>query len=393
MYRGCGSGRGRNARIWPGITTLLAAVTLCAPAAAETMLSTHATMTLEYNDNLRLSPRAGREDWLRAASARGTLAIVRPDDSLTFSPSVRSRRYENDTVLDNDDWFFDLSAQRAFENSSLQLRASWHRDAALTSEFDGIGLVEVGVERESWNVQPAWFYELTPYVKTKIGLSHNEVGYEDRAVRQVDYEVNAANWSLIREISEGAESSVTLSASRLEAPMIANRADQLGLQYDYARPLGEKLRLSVTFGARRSKFTQMFRPDSEDSGLLFGFVLSGEREYGNWSLSASRTVDPSGTGTVVQTDSLSATTMREWTPSLTSHLRLTVSDSRDLQGIDPGGDRRYGQLRAGLGWSFTPHWGLAADYRLVGQRFEANDIGAVSNAFTLTLTWRSEGLE
>jgi hypothetical protein len=372
---------------------LAATATLCMPAAAETMFTAQATMTLEYNDNLRFSPRNGREDWQRAAYARGVLAIVRPDDSLTFSPAVRVRRYQDDTVLDNDDLFLDLAAQRGFERSTVDLRASWHRDAALTSEFDGVALVEVGVERESWSVQPSWAYELTPSAKTKLGFSHNEVGYEERAVRQVDYEVDAASWSLIREISEGAQSSITLSASRLEAPLISNRADQFGLTYDYSRPLSETLSLSVTLGARRSKFAQMFRPERGDSGMLFGFVLSGERERGNWSVSLSRSVDPSGTGTVVQTDSLTSTAMHEWTPSLVSHLHLVVSSGSDLQGIDPGGDREYGQLRLGLSWNFLPRWGLAADYRLVGQRFEADDMGAVSNAVTITLTWSSEGAE
>ena len=104
-------------------------------------------------------------------------------------------------------------------------------------------------------------------------------------------------------------------------------------------------------------------------------------------------MDPSGTGTLLQSDTLSMMTRREWTPSLSTHLRLMVSDVSDLQGIDPGGDRSYGQLRVGIGWGLAPQWGLTLDYRLVGQRFDPRDADAVSNAVTLTLVYGSEGAD
>ena len=257
MCCGRNSGRRRNARVQSRSAVLLqvlvlaAASMLCPPTAsrAETMLSAQATMTLEYNDNLRLSPRSGREDWLRAASVRSLLAIARPRGSLSLSPSVHSRRYENDTVLDNDDYAFDLAAERSFERSALQLRGGYRRDAALTSEFSGIGLVEVGVKRESWSVQPGWSVELTPSMRMKLGLNYNEVGYEERAVALIDYGVRGANWSLARDLSEIDEVSLMLFASRLEAPEISNRVGQLGAQISYGRALGERLRLSATLGA------------------------------------------------------------------------------------------------------------------------------------------------
>lgn len=401
MYCGRGGGRRRDARIQLRSVMqlpvlVLAAASMLYPSAAsraETTLSAQATMTLEYNDNLRFSPRSGREDWLRSASVRGVLAIVRPRGSLALSPSVHSRRYENDTVLDNDDYAFDLAAERSFAGSTLQLQGGYHRDAALTSEFSSVGLVEVGVERESWSVQPGWSVELTPSMRMKLGLSYNEVGYEERATALIDYEVRGANWTLARELSEGEEASLTFFASRLEASEISNRVGQVGAQISYGRSLSERLRLSATLGMRRSRFEQASAPRREDHGLLFNLALGGEREYGDWELSASRSVDPSGTGTLVQSDTLSAMTKREWTPSLSTQLRLLVSDVSDLQSIGPGGDRSYGQLRAGVGWDFAPHWTLTLNYRLVGQRFHARDADAVSNAVTLTLVYGSQGAD
>lgn len=376
--------------MWRNAMALLGAVSMsiAMPIQAETQLITQAEAALEYNDNLRMRTNTEQEDWVRTGTLSLAWNTVGPRGSVTLKPMLRARRHHNETVMDNDDYFVDLSAERSFEYSALAMQGYYYRDASIASEFDGSGFLEVGVDRERWGVKPLWSIDLSPQVRAQATLAYDDVSYDSG--NQVDYDVVASSLGLARVLDEDERLGLTIYGSRLEAPQIANRADQLGAQIDYGRPLGEKIRLSATLGARQSRFTRRFQANHQDNGLLLGLTLDMEREYAAWRLSLSRTVDPSGTGTLMQNDSLSLTMRRAWSESLSSSFAFVLSDREDLQGLDRGGERLYGQLRADLNWQLAREWTLSARYRFIRDRARLTDCEAESNAFILSVSYRRE---
>jgi hypothetical protein len=107
-------------------------------------------------------------------------------------------------------------------------------------------------------------------------------------------------------------------------------------------------------------------------------------------LDINRSVDPSGTGTVMRSDTATISRSVNWTPSLSSNFMLLISNRKDLQGLNPGNDSRYGQGQASLGWEMRENWKLSIEYRIVGQRLRALDATATGNAVLLWLSYHAD---
>jgi hypothetical protein len=380
-------------RSWRVIGALIMVTTIGQSVArAEMSVAMEASMTVEYNDNIRLTPRDEQDAVGRYAAAGAEFAFSRPEREIRVNPSVRAQRYAGAQSLDDDDYFLDVAAEQQLERSTASMRGNFYRDTTLSSEIDASGLVEIGVQRERTGIKPAWALELTPESRLNLGVSHDKVAYDGNAASAtaVDYDFTSASLSYRRELGQGEELSATLSANRLEAPAISNRVEHQGVQMDYASALAERLYLSATLGVQRSRFELGSAPYTEDTGALFGFRLIGEWEYCSASAGLTRSIDPSGTGTMMQADNLTLSARTELHPGLVSSLSLLVSDRSDLQGIDPDADRRVEQLQFVLDRRLAERWALSASYRIVRQRLERSDLDAGSSAVVFSLSYTGE---
>lgn len=382
-------------RVWRSAIVLAATVVVTHPAPAEMSVSTEANVAVEYNDNIRLAPQAGQDAVGRYAVAGASLFLSGPAQQIRIAPSLRAQRYSGAQELDNEDYFLDLSADRSLEYSTLSLQGNYYRDTALANDIDTSGLVEIGVRRERSGIRPAWTLELSPRSRLRLGLNYDRVVYGETTAfgTTVDYGYTATSAVYSRELVRGDELSATLSASRLDAPDISNQADHQGVQIDYALAVTERLRASASAGFQRSRFAQRAAPVKEDAGALIGFRLTAEGEYRTADLSLARTVEPSGTGTLMQNDNLTLALAAEMTPDLRSTLSLLLSDRSDLQGVDPGADRRLAQAQLGLGWTVSGNWLLSAVYRYTRQHYERSGLEAGSNAVMFALGYAGEQSE
>lgn len=374
------------------IAAVVAATMGQSSARAETSVTAEAGMAVEYNDNLRLAVEDEQDAVGRSVSLGARFFLAGPERDIRIAPSLRAQRYAGASELDDDDYFLDVGAEQRFEYSTLSLRGNYYRDTPLTGDVGTTGLVEIGVRRERAGVRPAWMLELSPRSKLNLGLGYDEVRYARDTVigSTVDYEVASATAGYVRELAQGEELGVTLSVQRLDAPEISNRADHQGAQLDYASALADRLHLSATLGYQRSRFEQGTGPAVEDSGALFDLRLIREGEYHAASLGLTRSIEPSGTGTLMRSDDLSLSARAELTPALTASLSLLWSDRTDLQGIDPASDRRVEQVQAGVSRSLSERVSLSALYRFIRQRLEPGDAVADSNALVFTLTYAGE---
>jgi hypothetical protein len=391
--RGRAGGRGTERaprRRW----TVAAAIALIAaspyPAArAEVSVTTEANMALEYNDNIRLATEAAQATMGRYASAGADLSIAGPQQEFRLHPSVRAQRYSETPVLDNDDYFLDLSLDRELERSTLRLQGNYYRDTTLANDLDTTGLVEIGVRRERSGVTPGLTLELTPQSRLDLDLGYDRVVYGKDTLfgATIDYDYDSGSLGYTRELGEDDRLSLTWSASRLDAPDISNRTYHQDVQLDYATALTDTLHAVATLGVQRSRFAQGARPVQEDTGGLIGFRLNGEWEYHTLDLALTRTVEPSGTGTLMQSDDLSVALVTDLTDRLSANLNLLLSDRTDLQGIDANAERVLGQLQLGLNWTMSESWFLSTMYRYTRQRYEHGTLEADSGAVILALNY------
>lgn len=355
----------------------------------ETSVSTEASVAVEYNDNIRLAAQDARESVGRYADIRAGLFYSGPEHDVDIRPSLRAQRYTDEPSLDHDDYFFDASAKRSLERLALSMQGHYYRDTALANDIDATGLVEVGVRRERSGIAPALALDLSPRSDLKLGLGYDRVTYARGTAlgSTVDYDYASASLTYIREIGQDTGIGATVSANRLAAQEIDNQASHQGVQVDYSASLSERMYAAATLGYQRSRFEQRQTQGKEKSGAMAGFRLIREGEYASTNIAFTRSVEPSGTGTLMQSDNLSLSLDYELSPVLTSSVTLLQSDRADLQGLDPGSDRVLQQVSLGLSRRLAENWSLSVRCRHTRQRYDQNDVEADGNTLTLSLSY------
>jgi hypothetical protein len=361
-------------------------------AQAEMSVKTEASMTVEYNDNIQLTPQIEQKAVGRYAAAGAEFFFSRPQQEIRVNPALLAQRYTGASYLDDDEYYLDVAAEQELESAQAGLRGNYYQDTIQANDLDSSGLVEVGVRRERAGVKPAWTQELTPVSRIDLGLGYDKVRYSQRTLLDttVDYDYATASLAYRRELAQDDVLSATLSAVHLEAPEIDNRADHQGIQLDYLSAFEERLFLSASLGIQRSRFEFGSAPRTEDTGTLLGLRLTGEWEYRVVSLGLVQSIEPSGTGTLMQDNNASFSVWSEISPEVAASVGVLLSDRTDLQGIDPSSDRRVGQFQLALKRRLAEHFSVSASYRFVRQRLEQSNAVADSSALLFSFSYAGE---
>jgi len=108
---------------------------------------------------------------------------------------------------------------------------------------------------------------------------------------------------------------------------------------------------------------------------------------GVWRLGAERSIDPSGTGILVQRDQWSVT--REQQLDERWHLEASAYwvVNKDLQAISAYQDRRYRSADIGLSRILNRTWRVEARYLYAWQRYAGQNVQAESNTVILGINY------
>lgn len=359
-----------------------AAVTSPTLWAAEWSVQPSADVQVEYNDNVRLLPG-------HAADAAGGvlnagLRMKRADERgyLSLTPTLRATRYDSRESLDGDDQMLKAEWSRRGEYSTWRVDAAWTRDTTLTSELEVSGLVQARKRRLLRYLAPSFSYAPSPRVTLGVNTAYTAVEYQDaRFTGLVDYTYASADVSGRYQWSERTAVTGVVYATRLDAELIANRTDTTGMQLQLHSALSERWNVEASAGVRHSDGKGIVGQDAD--GWLAKLGLSRQDESGQWRLMISRSVDPSGTGVLVQRDQWLVT--RE--QALTERWRLTASGqwsvNQDLPPLAASSDRDYRSAYLRLSRVLTPAWSVYAAYSYAWQEYTGALDQAERNAVML----------
>lgn len=346
-------------------------------------------MTVDYTDNITLDPQAAQDAVGRTVSAGLIFVRSRPEREIRVSPSLRAQRYAGVSGQNDDDYFLDVSAEQQLQHGALSLQGNYNRDTILTNDVDVSGLVEIGVRRESTSVKPGWRLVLTPESTMNLNVGYDKMAYAKDTIfgATQDYDYASGSVTYGRELEEGNQLTASLSLSRLETPEISSRAYHQGVQAGYIMSPSERFQLQAMLGFQHSRFARPATPGQEKSGGLIGFSLTGEREYGVLSVDLRRSVEPSGTGTLMQSDTATLSLVSDHRHALRSDLTVLWSDRSDLQGVGSSLDRSVAQVQISLRRRLSNYLTGSATYSFVQQRLQADDDRAKSNSMVFSLSY------
>lgn len=370
---------------------MIARLRVCACLAALPALGHAAQWTLvpqlavsaDSDSNRRLQ-RVAHESESGVVFGALTLARLTETGSLLLTPRAVISRYSGEDALDSDDWGVNAAWRTRGERFDFSLDAGVTDDSALVSELGETGIVEGNTRRRSTNASAAF----TQYVSTRhvlqYQLSTSDVDYQRSAgTGLLAYRYPSAAIQYAYTVSPRLDITATASGARLTADAIdlvsETRGAQLGLRYRFSE------RCDFEAGAGRSTTRARARDDSEQS---YRAALSWHDEISRLTFSASRDIEPSGRGVLVNADDLRFEYSRSLTEKVSLTTGLRLSRRQDLDNLGARTDYRYGVTSLAVSWHLDERWTLSVASLYSRQEYHDYADPADGKRIGMNLAWR-----
>jgi hypothetical protein len=311
------------------------------------------------------------------------------------------------------------------------------------------GLVKTQVVRNNDNATASWTWLLSETDQVKLDYTYFDVTYDVKTVNLYDYSQRGPSLSLTHIFSERTQILVQAGISRFDVPQTGT--SPLGLpvyliQYGIGAPvniipypytrglesntyniqagfnyaLSEKLVANITAGTRKTATdlitetctsstlpTPLYNnnniyywigtcngttigSDATDThGSVYNASLTKNTETLQLTASAKRSIDPSGSGTQVQNDTLTLSAQWSWNERLTFSLSGLYSKVRALENTPAVIDRNYYKIAPSVLWRSGLHSYINLSYSYVHLSYigEADSVSAQQVNLGYNYSW------
>ncbi|WP_372521494.1 surface lipoprotein assembly modifier [Sulfuricaulis sp.] len=382
--------------------------------AAEWTVEPSALFGLIYNDNINLTTQPHDSVNGNVITPRLDLGMHTQAWQVTGSAEASRIRYSGDSGLDRNDNAFSLSSAYHSERNTWQLDANSTRDTPLAGQQTSAdtGAVQTQTIRESHGFSPSWTRMLTENIKLQLMYQLNDTSYVNgQSVGLYDYRYSTASTTLSNQLSENSQVFVTGSYSSFHVPATGNDSTTRSFQVGITQNFSESMKGTLQAGARRTEtliqggqpvYTRFSTPfgvvliqtgvtsdaRSQVTSSVFSGSLEKKYELTRMSASLSRSLVPSGSGSVVLQDSFDFGLNREITSRLSAFINLnSLKISNDQSNISNNNNVYY-HAETGVNWAWSQEWSLNMSYGYSRVKRESEDKAATGNAVYLTLIYR-----
>ncbi|MBI3774790.1 MAG: hypothetical protein HY273_04425 [Gammaproteobacteria bacterium] len=369
---------------------------MCGAAnAAQWTLTPQVGLSADYQDNPQLLLKNAQAVGVASVDARAELAVDSDSTQFSATPHVHAVRYPDYAELDNDSQGLALSYHHEGEHTAWSIAGDSARDSTLTTEREDTGFVQAHKWRNSSNVNPTWSREWSDGWFGKVSAGYSDVAYEKaNATLLADYSYKNIDVGVSWESSERTQWGASLTAARLDAPVYRNISDNFGVQVSFAYVWSDTKRLNVSGGARyndlRRASGMQQRTHEQTRGWTLDTAYNAESELNTWHMQASRSVDPSGVGVLVQKDKLAFALGRALTEQVNGSVNLTALQIEELQRAKISTRRQYATASVQLSWAWAPTWTVSAAYGYTQQHYQGVNGTPQASNVQFTLAWQGE---
>ena len=147
--------------------------------ATEYHVQPRASFKTLVNDNRRLFAENPTTVYGGVLNLGGSLYVADALHSAVLDPRVRLSRFQGDSDLNRDEYFFDGELGKVLKNGRLALAGAYSDTSTLTSELTDTGLFSTNKSRISYLLAPSYIHFFTPALSFSISGSVNDVEFED----------------------------------------------------------------------------------------------------------------------------------------------------------------------------------------------------------------------
>lgn len=363
------------------------------------------------NSNLQLLPSGGERvsGFSVSPALRGLVRSETREAGLELRATAN--RYPGRSDLDTFDYRALFTGRLDQERNSYGLTASALRDSTLSTERLATGQPLPRRQRTQLGATPSYARILDETLVLRLESQLSMVRYEEGS-GLVPFDIAGGTLSLQKSLDERTTVSATASKSRYDAHG-TTRSDTTGAGGSVSHAAGPRLQLSFSLSLQQT--------ETERRGTLLVCPLTGnvndavceansvslmpvavaaetrsttrsysagaiwKLERGLVGLTAGRDLNPTGTGSLVQTDRAGAVWTHAFDERRSASLDVVYLRSRYIDG--PGTPGVYLRVSPGAKWQVDPWLSLSAGFAYARQRSGDPAATAASREFSLSAAY------
>jgi hypothetical protein len=364
------------------------------PQAAEWSAVPTVTARGNYNSNLLLAEGSQKAVWGSWLSP-----------GMTFTGSTENLEISGRTAADFVHYFggqessftniyFPLSVKYRGERDIWNVDGGLTRDNTLMSELQKTGVVLAFTQRNLWTASPSWTHNLTERAAFIAGYQFADATYEDGLrLGLVDYQTNGGNAGLSYQVAAKSQVQLMGIATLFQAPQRNLESKIFGASASLNHEFSETFSVKLEAGPRFiNNVVQSGSQDLSDHSLVWvgNGTIRKQLERTTFTFDASRQINPSGFGLLLETDSIGMTIEQQLTENLSASITgqaLVASSTATDGSVTSFPKSRYISVQPKLSWKINDWWGAEAWYSYGQRDVDSLSVTAMANIVSVAITY------
>jgi len=267
-------------------------------------------------------------------------------------------------------------------------------------------------QRSLLTANPQWTRLLTERASISASYAYTAVNYSSiSGIGLTDYRDQSGTVGFQYNLTERDALNFTGYYDQYDTKPSTIQARNFGVQGQVDHDFSERLHGALAAGWRKTKSTLeshalvcngpvilgicfgsltelAFVTKESSSGYTLNAFLEQRSETTTLNGRLSREINPSGAGSLIQTDRVQATWSERWTPKLSASVDAAAYRSRYIGGLITSSNGRYYRVEPRLTWRITEEWSLDGGYVYARQKYDSVPISAAANVVYVVLSYR-----
>ena len=352
-----------------------------------------------YNDNYEMATLDGTELEVYGPllDAQVTFRRSGPIDDLSLVPRILATYFPDEKDHDYTDYHLTGSWLHRGERTRSDFRARWSHETVFQSELPGTGIigdlgdpdegdtgrVTVRDSRDYFTFREELSYRLSDRTTLEGGAGYQVAEYDQTdPTARTNFKNLRGFAGLGWALSPTSTIKLLASAAQFEPDSGDDKTTYTG-GLEWRRVVSESQRMYARAGVRNTDRES----SSSETGFSGGVGAQWSFEVTDVFVDLTTTLDPGGTGSLVERDQLRLNVTRQVTPRLDLNVGARLFRETAL-GDEPGtDDLDYAAGSLGIEWRLSQQVALAAKYELLWQEYHNEDSDARANIVTLSMIY------